>query len=51
MFEIPSNMKYAELQDFINKKYGNSLTLLTYIDEYGEQISIDSDLVLMKAIR
>ena len=35
----------------INKKYGNTLTQLSYIDESDEQITIDSDLVLMKAVQ
>ena len=50
MFEVPSNIKYRELQDIINKKYGNQLTQVSYIDEFEEQITIDSDMVLMKAI-
>lgn len=51
MFEVPSNIKYFELQDLVNKKYGNILAQLSYIDEYDEQITIDSDLVLTKAIQ
>jgi hypothetical protein len=35
----------------VNHKYGNTLTQLSYIDEFDEQITIDSDMVLMKAIQ
>ena len=50
MFEAPSNIRYHELQDLVNKKYGNQMTQLSYIDEQDEQITIDSDLVLKKAV-
>jgi len=50
LFEVPSSIKYIELQDTINKKYGGVPTQLSYIDEHEEQITIDSDLVLQKAI-
>jgi hypothetical protein len=50
MFEVPSNLRYHELQDHVNKKYGNLMTQLSYIDEQDEQITLDSDLVLKKAV-
>jgi hypothetical protein len=50
MFEVQSNIRYLDLQDLVNKKYGNLMTQLSYIDEQDEQITIDSDLVLKKAI-
>lgn len=50
IFEAPSNIKYKELQELVNKKYNNLPIQMTYIDEYEEQITIDSDLVLNKAL-
>ena len=50
MFEVQSNIRYLDLQDLVNKKYGNLMTQLSYIDEQDEQVTIDSDLVLKKAI-
>lgn len=50
LFEVPSSVKYLELQDIINKKYGGMPTQLSFIDEQEETITIDSDLVLQKAI-
>jgi hypothetical protein len=50
MFEIPSNIKYYELQDMVNKKYANSTTQLAFVNEHDEQMTIDSDLVMTRAI-
>lgn len=36
MFEISSNIKYIELQEIVNKKYGNALIQMSYIDEQDE---------------
>lgn len=36
MFEILSTTKYKELQELVNKKYGNVPILLAYIDEMNE---------------
>lgn len=36
MFEISSNIKYIELQEIVNKKYGNALIQMSYIDEQTE---------------
>jgi hypothetical protein len=36
LFEVASTIKYPELQEIVNKKYGNSLTQLSYIDEQDE---------------
>eukprot|EP00347_Sterkiella_histriomuscorum_P022084 403331737 len=51
IFEIPSNIKYKELQELINKKYNNQPIQMAYIDEDNEQITFDSDLVLNKALQ
>lgn len=50
MFEVPSSIKYLELQELVNTKYGGVPTQISYFDEYDEQITVDSDLVLAKAI-
>lgn len=51
MFEVPSNLKYKDLQELVNKKYGNTPIQMSYINEYEEQLTIDSDLVLSKAMQ
>lgn len=51
MFEVTSSVKYLELQDIVNKKYANVFTQISYINEHDEQLTIDSDMVLNKAIQ
>ncbi|CDW88478.1 UNKNOWN [Stylonychia lemnae] len=51
IFEAPANIRYKDLQELMNKKYNNLPIQMKYIDEYTEQITIDSDLVLNKAIQ
>lgn len=41
---------YRELQETVNKKYGNVPMLIQHIDEFNDAITIDSDLVLSKAV-
>ena len=50
IFEAPSNIKYKELQELINKKYNNLPIHMAFLDEDNEQITIDSDLALSKAV-
>jgi hypothetical protein len=35
----------------VNKKYNNQPILIQYVDEYNDAITVDSDLVLSKAIQ
>jgi hypothetical protein len=35
----------------VNKKYNNQPILIQYVDEYNDLITVDSDLVLSKAIQ
>lgn len=48
---MPTNTPYRDLQDLVNKKYNNHPHLISYVDELEELVTIDSDLVLQKAIR
>jgi hypothetical protein len=51
LFEVPSNIKYKEMQELVNKKYNNTPIKMIYINEQDERITIDSDLVLSKTIQ
>lgn len=50
LFEVPADIRYIELQEIVNKKYNNSPMLIQYIDEANDKVTIDSDLVLQRAI-
>mgnify|MGYP001806958753 CR=1 FL=1 len=49
MFEVPSDIRYKDLQETVNKKYNNLPIHISILDEYGENLTVDSDLVLSKA--
>jgi hypothetical protein len=51
MLEVPSNINYKSLQELVNKKYDNIPIQMHYIDENEDQITVDSDLVLQKAMQ
>jgi hypothetical protein len=51
LFEMPANIRYKDLQETINKKYNNQPIHISIIDEYEESLTVDSDLVLQKAIQ
>jgi hypothetical protein len=50
LFEIPQNISHKDLQELVNSKYNNFPIQMSYIDEQGEPITIDSDFVLERAI-
>jgi len=49
LIEVPSYIRYKDFQEIINKKYDNHPMLIQYIDESGEQVTIDSEFVFEKA--
>lgn len=51
LFEMSTTTSYRELLDIITKKYNNHPHLISYLDEQEEYVTIDSDLVLQKAVR
>lgn len=36
MFEVASNIRFYDLQDLVNKKYGNALTQLAFVNGHDE---------------
>lgn len=49
MLEIPYKTPYKQLQDIINNKY-NIPVQIQYIDDDENNVLVDSDLVLRRAI-
>ena len=50
IFEVGSQVNFMELQELVDQKFGVSGALIQYIGELDEDVTVDSDFVLKKAI-
>ncbi len=50
LFEVSSNVTYDQLQQQVDNKFFTQATIIQYIGEEDQQVVVDSDLVLRKAV-
>lgn len=36
LFEVPSNIRYLELQELVNQKFGGQPMQMSYLDEFDD---------------
>ena len=51
IFEVESQIKYEQLQQQVDQKFSTQGSLIQYIGELDDNVTVDSDLVLKKAVQ